>query len=333
MSTVRVVSPVYSRILCKFPKSCSFSFAYGSGVKPQTGTIKSEQMIDLIISTEDSLQWHADNLKTNGSHYSFLKYLGGGLVTKYQESLGAQVYFNTLIPIKEEGVLIKYGVVSKKDLIADLLDWDYLYLAGRLHKPVEVILTETDARLHTALQANLTSAVHSALLLLPEKFTEFQFYHTISNLSYSGDFRMIFGEDKNKVKSIVEPQVAKFRHLYTPTITNLKTLIHFAPEGGDGNCQQDISPGAKHYHLSQLPSNPLRLIEIFHFKKSMGKEAGTGDVLDHLAHDPKCADILKKALSTIVWQSSVRQSIKGILTAGLFKSLNYSTRKIGKMFK
>lgn len=42
---------------------------------------------------------------------------------------------------------------------------------------------------------------------------------------------------------------------------------------------------------------------------------------------------LKRALETIVFHSSWSQSVKGVLTAGLGKSIVYSREKIVKMFK
>ena len=98
----------------------------------------SSKMIDFIIVVDDTLAWHQENLRRNRAHYSFLKHLGPRVITKVQEDFGANVYFNTLIPYNDR-TLIKYGVIKKSHFVNDLLDWDYLYVSGRLQKPVQVI--------------------------------------------------------------------------------------------------------------------------------------------------------------------------------------------------
>ena len=39
------------------------------------------------------------------------------------------------------------------------------------------------------MKVNLENAVHTALLLLPEKFNEFQLYSALTSLSYTGKIR------------------------------------------------------------------------------------------------------------------------------------------------
>lgn len=36
--------------------------------------------------------------------------------------------------------IIKYGVISTESLIDDLMHWKTMYVAGRLHKPVSIII-------------------------------------------------------------------------------------------------------------------------------------------------------------------------------------------------
>lgn len=47
---------------------------------------------------------------------------------------------------------------------------------------------------------NLKAATSAALLFLPDEFTEEDLYGKVCSLSYMGDLRMLFAEDKNKVK-------------------------------------------------------------------------------------------------------------------------------------
>lgn len=343
------VSSVYSKILSKFPQSFSFCFAYGSGVKKQLCNASTNNMIDLVFCVDDPQKWHAANLKDNNAHYSGLKYLGPNFIAKFQDNSGAKVYFNTLVSLDD--VLVKYGVVSTGNLITDLLEWSDLYIAGRLHKPVEILRKTTNSELDTSLQLNLKSAVHAALLILPDSFTEYDFYYTISNLSYAGDFRMTFGENKKKVENIVKPQLKSFRNLYTPFVRTLndyvdfpmyeiveikgemgeqtKKVINFVEECENYVCCQDVSPLAKLHHLSQLPRWPQKSLTRFWNRGNFRQD--TEDVLRAIAYDPDCSFVVEQCIKDIVWRSSVRQSLKGILTAGLLKSVKYSSKKIVKM--
>ncbi|XP_015111496.1 phosphatidate cytidylyltransferase, mitochondrial isoform X1 [Diachasma alloeum] len=326
----RVVSSPLKKILCDFPRNIKFCFAYGSGVMKQK-TDPSRNMLDLIFVVHNSKQWHAENLGRNPHHYvQPLRFLGSNAVKKLQETWAAQIYYNTLIK-SSEGRLIKYGVISEISLVADLLDWNFLYLAGRLHKPVEILVEPDEtSQLRAALVQNLHSAVHAALLLLPENFTEIDFFRIIAGLSYQGDFRMIFGEDKSKIDNIVVPQIQNFRELYAPVLKHFDNYIEI-PQGVDASttCNQDTSPTARIHHLNQLPRIPqMQLVRIW---SNGPRSKDTEDCLRAIAHDPDCSSILLQVLQNIVWRSSVSQSIKGICTAGLVKSIKYSAAKIMKM--
>lgn len=240
------VANTYGKILSSFPaEHLVYCFAYGSGVFKQSNASSNSNMIDFIFTVDDPERWHELNLKKNRSHYSAMCYFGPKAISHLQTNLASKMYFNSMVPIEDK--VIKYGVISYDDLIADLLDWNFLYSAGRLHKPVQVVVPSSDSRLMSALRLNLQSAVHAALLLLPEYFTENQLYKTITSLSYTGDFRMTFGEDKNKVSNIVGGQMSEFRLLYSPVLKTLSDFVDVpVAEGeklfkdGEMNCTQDI---------------------------------------------------------------------------------------------
>lgn len=62
---------------------------------------------------------------------------------------------------------------------------------------------------------------------------------------------MSFGEDRNKVKNIVRPQMERFRELYASFWPALSAYAEFNPS--TGRCEQDTSPLARMFHLNLLP--------------------------------------------------------------------------------
>ena len=131
--------------------------------------------------------------------------------------------------------------------------------------------SDQNEELNNALKINLYGAVHTALLLLPEAFSEQQLFKTIANISYSGiyalnnllsyyasrcfllkgDFRKHVGEDRNKVSNIVIAQMEQFRRLYSPILQDMRDYVIVDHARGMG--LQDVSYTSKFYHLMMLP--------------------------------------------------------------------------------
>lgn len=182
--------------------------------------------------------------------------------------------------------MIKYGVTSVDTLSSDLLNWNTLYMAGRMHKPIRIINVTPNPRITLNQQVNLASAARHSLLLLPEEFTEVELFERIAGLSYMGDPRMMLpAENRGKVKNIVSAQTAQFRELYQRLIQGLPG-IHW--ETASGIIHQDVSPRGRAAHLKKLPSNLLRGIEQ-HFD---GKEADESAYWVRMAGDGRLQTIL-----------------------------------------
>lgn len=318
-------SSLAQRILQRFPKNLSYCFAYGSGVKKQSDYNESAQkdaMIDLILCVDDTHEFHKENLARNPRDYSFMRFLGASCITNYQE-LSAGVYFNTLVPIDKD-CTIKYGVIQKGALCDDLSHWTHLYIAGRLQKPVETLIPPTNPKLIKSIDENLDSALRLALLLLPERFTYFELFHQIANISYMGDFRMIFGESKKKVKNIVEPQMRAFLHLYAPHMKKLSHCLK-VPDYTNVNDQQLTQSKDPEIYSDHLKSMPPNLCDI------LGQDEGMREI-DKFKYAHKYSTALKAGIHEINLGSSIIQSAKNIPTAGLIKAIRYSSRKAMKTF-
>jgi translocator assembly and maintenance protein 41 len=194
-------------ILSTFPK-VDFAFTYGSGAIQQGGysyhrNAAELPMIDMIFVVNDALSWHEENMRRNPSHYTSLLPMNYQQVAWFQQRLPAHLWFNAYIPIAggpQAGRLLKYGVISRSHLMEDLQQWSNLYIAGRLHKPVNIL--QGDTGVEAAMKENREAAVRTALLLLPDQFTEIDLFMAVASLSYVGDPRMIVGENPRKVRTI-----------------------------------------------------------------------------------------------------------------------------------
>jgi len=317
------------QILSHFPQQAlRLVFAYGSGVFQQVGNANvAKNMIDFIFAVDDPVSWHRENMDTNSRHYSSLRWLGPKYLSRLQDGTGARIYYNTLVPC--EGRLIKYGVISVQSLIDDLLDWETLYVSGRLHKPVLTLRKDDEhSALNSALATNLQSAVHTSLLLLPEQFNEEELYITIAGLSYTGDFRMTVGENRDKVQNIVHPNKQRFHELYESTLVNEE---HLHWNQSSGTMEQSLSATSTYHHLNLLPKSLM--FELVNARSADGRHRDTEQVLRSLANDTECRNVVQSCVSKIVQKSSISQTAKGLLTAGMIKSVRYGMNKLRKMWK
>lgn len=284
----------------------SFAAAYGSGAFPQLHASKNAKkpMLDFLLATDDSVEWHAQNMAANPSHYSRL---ARALGPRHVASLGeaaAGIYFNTHVTIA--GRLVKYGVMSTAALLRDLTEWCSLYVAGRLHKPVAIL--QSVPEVNEALQGNLRGAAAVGASVCASRstkigatFSERDLYMAITALSYTGDPRMIVGENRNKVGNIVDAQHDLFADLYRG---------HFAGAGIIAD------------NLQCMQWAPVDTPEEFRIE-SIGPPGAAHLVLPGGKLDTS-------DLAGTVRAASARQMLVGIVSAGPAKALQYTFEKLGK---
>ncbi|SMY19177.1 unnamed protein product [Zymoseptoria tritici ST99CH_1A5] len=387
-------------IIWQFRAPIRYAFAYGSGVfgqKSSSGVSTDlsphphppkaveewqkggAKVIDFIFGVSHTQHWHSLNLAQNPHHYSGLRFMpnSSALVSWMQDGWGAGMYYNPFITVN--GVMIKYGVVHLDTLARDLSNWDTLYLAGRLQKPVKIL--RDDPRIRLANQVNLISALRTALLMLPEKFTERQLYERIAGLSYMGDPRMssmMASESPTKVSNIVGAQLPGFRQLYVPLIENLPnitftdsrtpktygwekndairhtgTISHLEDVlgGEEGlSLSQDMDPTKRGNMVRRLP-RAFREKVYYSYKKKFGIPGSAfddileetqdedpqgfhrregGDFERRIAEQSDLPEVMGDGVrKTVSWPSTM-QTVKGIFTAGIGRSLKYVSEKRAK---
>ena len=368
------------QVLWQFRAPIRYAFAYGSGVFPQSKQQSenpssrsphprapeavtkwqsspsgsgSPKNIDFIFGVSYTQHWHSLNLSQHRDHYSFLGSLGSGVVKRVQDGWGAGAYFNPYVTLN--GLSIKYGVVNLDTLHRDLSEWDTLYLAGRLQKPIKIL--RDDPRIRLANQVNLISALRTALLMLPPTFTERDLYFKIAGLSYIGDLRMAFNAERpDKVYSIVDSQMPSFRQLYFPLIADLPNVAFADPRHNSPGAwmhdpdlnaalAQSTDPVRRGNMVRRLPrafrhrlyaayrgvfgvpaAEYESLLREGREEDAFSRRVG-GEFDRRIAGAEGVERMVRGVVQKTVMWPTVSQSFKGLLTAGPTKSWRYLMEK------
>ncbi|EJC98151.1 Mmp37-domain-containing protein [Fomitiporia mediterranea MF3/22] len=322
-------------IVAQFRAPIRYAFAYGSGVFEQDGytSMKEEgktPMLDFMFAVRHPDHWHSINMNQFPGHYPLhARMLGSDFVSRVQE-VGPGVWFNTFVRVND--VTIKYGVTSIDNLCSDLLTWKTLYLAGRMHKPLRII--KDDARVRLTQQVNLTSALRTALLTLPQNFSERELFETITAISYDGDPRMLLpAENRSKVSNIVKKQATLFKELYQRLAVGLPG-VHWSSVSGT-MIEQDVSPQTRASHIKKLPATlRSKLVERYAARADIpSREADESAFWLKVAGDKDLERVLRTEMRSIVRYPAFVQTAKGVVSAGLGKSIRYSGEKVGKWWR
>uniref|UniRef100_A0A2N9H2S4 Phosphatidate cytidylyltransferase, mitochondrial n=1 Tax=Fagus sylvatica TaxID=28930 RepID=A0A2N9H2S4_FAGSY len=344
-----------------------FCCVYGSALHPNNR--EKSTMVDYILGVSDPEQWHSQNLKMNKNHYaSWMVHLGGAkLITQIADEIGVGVHFNPFVTWNDK--MFKYGVVRMHDLVQDILNWERFYLSGRLQKPSMLNpalprlgfsvtsnrSTSTDRELLFATAAerpyalvnilvdnldienvnssNLRAAMSAALLLLPPKFSEEDLYAKICSLSYMGDLRMLFAEDRNKVKKIVQGQFGLFHSKYKPFLEEYEAK-EFLRLGSSGSHQKNISQDCGSSVACSLVNSLPPMV-----RNQMGMKLGekkklteSGRIIREvlIGSREEAAKCMQKVLRRTVMVSSTRQAVSGLLAVGGVNAVREVFTRINK---
>jgi translocator assembly and maintenance protein 41 len=337
-------------------------------------------MLDMIIVVDDAQGWHQINQKRNRHHYStFCKALGPNGCTYLQRNFGGRVFFfNTTIPTNHHSNnhhmitnrRLKYGVIQESDLLSDLLDWNCLYIAGRLQKPTLPILIPSrhhstepstaksvvgimpEGRLFDAQQTNLQSALVTAFcLLLSEPTSSQKNRDHPTEPRFPNQHPTSSPSNCNHRSSVIIPWETLFEQICALSYSGdfrmnigaedprkIQRLVH-----GPGQLQR----------FQQLYQRPLQVLQQQGLVLVSSPEAVNGVEIplelvkrqSYYKNVPECfwtllplqlrqqvekQQSLSRALQSIVAPAARGQAIKGLVTAGIGASIRYASAKFAK---
>jgi mitochondrial translocator assembly and maintenance protein 41 len=389
VSNTRVLlqsSDTLAQILCNtFPPShydgsnIVYAFGYGSGVLSQQSTdgdkvvVDPTKMIDVILVVQNAQLFHENNIQYNPHHYNRALLSFPFLFSKPNETFRISkqatictrlhcatlptnpwltnpgLYFHLL----EHEPKLKYGIVQVDDLLKDLQDWSYLYIAGRMHKPIvpiplneyrrlgssKIAVVSSALRVQEAQeQRNLPAAFATALLYRwldadpsvtsdAASFQDIDVYQQIVGLSYSGDPRLGAFEDPKKMQNIVQSQYSKFISLYQPIA---QTLVREGFLSITSTTKNLSNSAVCQYQFSYDWNHPRAHDRLWRcLPPAISQLCGYSN--DSVGESLPAIRTLRRVLAKQIVAPAARcQSIKGLCTTGWTKSLFYAYRKFTK---
>lgn len=322
---------VLSRLVGHFPQ-VRFAAAYGSAVYPAG---RPSSMVDLVFAVDKPFEWHSQNLEQNYTHYSGIRVLGAKSIASVQD-WAAGIYYNPYVrlPIGDgNSVLVKYGVIGVEKFRQDLQDWKWLYVSGRLQKPVKVLVGEDDQEFSDMIRRNREHAAKVALLLLDgQEISEEELFVKISEISYSNDIRMGWGEPPNKVKSVVARNMQSFTDTYKFAVDEFFRNSWISQNPSTTTRRFKVQIGHNDVVARILVEFPLNLRrQMLNLRNAPLDRIQDYQLWKDIAQDRQRLKILVRgSLRKIVGKSSLAQSLKGVLTGGIFRSATYIKEKITK---
>jgi len=345
------------------PQASASDDAHADAVRRASGDAASAPtrgtptMVDYVFAVRSPMEWHAENMRRNPSHYApHLRALGPAAVVAIADRVGVGVHFNTLVPWRgaaDAGSTLgpghathyKYGVVRLDTLCDDLTEWRSLFLAGRMQKPVAAVSNnarDENARADVAAAstANLRAALAAALLTLPETFSAEALRVALVGLSYRGDVRTWLGaEDRHKVARIAAGSAAAMDALYAPVAAEaraasvgLTRVEGNGTRGSGGAWGQDKSQAAARFLCRWLPRSALGALG-----ERTGPRPGPGPGPDdaeaaaaRAASRRDLGPALLRHVDATVRRSSLRQIAASALATSPGKAAAYAAAKFAK---
>lgn len=282
--------------------------AYGSSIAYQAGYKENEKkQVDLIVVVEDIKKFYEENLKKNKYMYKFIPRLYFKNSSEDKLRKHAAICYTTNI---DYGIdTYKMGVIEKRDVLDDLLNWKTFYIAGRFQK--EMFTAKEDKEIEKANETNKENALTTALLLLDKENPKLiDLYEQICSLSYMGDSRKSFkAEDPNKIKKLASGSHDHFDKEYRNK-TDLFTV----------NKDDTISIDYKKVYAN-IPKLPKDLVT------KINEKVGKNKINKSLK---EIREAICEYLVERISSSSSGQTRKGILTTGPVNSITYAVAKLKK---